>query len=165
MHYIQNHNLIQNKELARISCIIHIETFNSVVLQMHQISQRQIMKKTFALTHPKIKTDRLIEAARADIKKYLKRERSKELPEGVDFWDFDCKFGPTITESKKIHVAEIGLHIDSIEEQALEAFYIEILAKPGHRTKKPTPLPTPESFTSTLYRKQSTSLNNDGASS
>jgi hypothetical protein len=137
MHYIQNHNLIQNKELARISRIIHIETSYSATHAIYLLPQRQIMKKTFDLTHPKIKTDRLIEAARADIKKYLKRERSKELPEGVDFWDFDCKFGPTITESKKIHVAEIGLHIDSIEEQALEAFYIEILAKPGHRTKKP----------------------------
>jgi hypothetical protein len=78
---------------------------------MHQIPQRQIMKKTFQLTHPKIKTARLVEAARADIKKYLKRERGKELPEDVDFWDFDCKFGPTIAEAKKIHVAEIGIYI------------------------------------------------------
>ena len=51
------------------------------------------MKKTFQLTHPKIKPARLIEAVRRDVKKYLKREKRKSLPDGVDYWDFDCKFG------------------------------------------------------------------------
>jgi len=32
------------------------------------------MKKTFNLTHPKIKPARLVEAVRRDVKKYLKRE-------------------------------------------------------------------------------------------
>ena len=95
------------------------------------------MKKTFKISHPKIKVARLIESVRCDVKKYLKRERKKKLPKGVDFWDFDCKFGPTAEESKVIHVAEIGKSIDTAEEQKLESFYVEILAKPGHRTKKP----------------------------
>ncbi len=95
------------------------------------------MRKTFQLTHPKIKYPRLVEAARHDIKKYLKRERNKTLPEGVDFWDFDCRFGNTEAEAKEIHVAEIGTYIDKVQEQQLESFYVEILAKPGHRTKKP----------------------------
>ena len=95
------------------------------------------MRKTFQLTHPKIKYPRLVEAARHDIKKYLKRERNKTLPEGVDFWDFDCRFGNTEAEAKEIHVAEIGTYIDKVQEQQLESFYLEILAKPGHRTKKP----------------------------
>lgn len=95
------------------------------------------MKKTFSLTHPKIKADRLIESARADIKKYLKRERAKELPEDVDFWDFNCKFGPTPSEAKKVHVAEIGNCIDAVKLGGLTSFYVEILAKPGRRTQKP----------------------------
>ncbi|MBT5910990.1 MAG: hypothetical protein HOH25_14445, partial [Opitutae bacterium] len=61
------------------------------------------MKKTFNLVHPKIKLARLVDAVRSDVKKYLKRERRKELPEGVDFWDFDCKFGPTAEQAKVIH--------------------------------------------------------------
>ena len=92
------------------------------------------MKKTFTVTDPKIKTDRLIEAVRHDINKYLKRERKKALPEGVDFWDFDCKCGPTAEEAKVLHVSEISKFIDSAQQQHLESFYIEILAKPGHRT-------------------------------
>ncbi len=95
------------------------------------------MRKTFQLTHPKIKYPRLIEAVRHDIKKYLKRERNKTLPEGVDFWDFACRFGNTEEEAKEIHVAEISKCIDKVQEQHLELFYLEILAKPGHRAKKP----------------------------
>lgn len=95
------------------------------------------MKKTFKLTHPKVKIARLVEAVRCDVRKYVKRERRKELPEGVDFWDFDCKFGPAEEASKVIHLAEIGKYIDAAEKDELESFYIEILAKPGHRTKKP----------------------------
>jgi len=35
-----------------------------------------------------------------------------------------------------IHVADINKAISQAEEQQLEAFYLEILAKPGHRSKK-----------------------------
>jgi len=97
------------------------------------------MKKTFKITDPKIKRDRLIEAVRHEIKKYIKRERNKALPEGVDFWDFDCKFGPAVESAKDIHLAEITKCIDLAQEQQLESFYLEILAKPGRRTKKPLP--------------------------
>ena len=95
------------------------------------------MKKTFTITHPKIKPDRQIEAVRRDINKYLKRERNKKLPEGIDFWDFDCKFGPTPEDAVVIHVGDIGKSIDSAIEHGLESFYVEILAKQGLRTKKP----------------------------
>ena len=40
------------------------------------------MKKTFKLTHPKINIARLVEGVKGDVKKYLKRERKKKLPEG-----------------------------------------------------------------------------------
>jgi hypothetical protein len=94
------------------------------------------MKKTFKLTHPKIKPARVVDAVRRDIKRYIKRERQKELPEDVDFWDFDCKFGPTAEASEVIHVSDIGKFIAEAEEQQLEFFYVEILAKPGHRAEK-----------------------------
>lgn len=94
------------------------------------------MKKTFKLTHPKIKYERLIEGVKSDIRKYLKRERKKKLPEGVDFWDFDCKFGSTPEDSKTIHVADFGKSIDKAQLEKMESFYVEILAKQGHRTKK-----------------------------
>ena len=94
------------------------------------------MKKTFILTHPKIKFARLIETAKHDAKKYIKRERKKKLPENVDYWDFDCKYGHTEQQAKTIHVSEINKCIDDAEKLQLESFYLEILAKAGHRKKK-----------------------------
>ena len=94
------------------------------------------MKKTFVLSHPKLKIARLIEAAKHDVKKYIKRERKKKLPEDVDYWDFDCKYGHTEQKAKTFHISEINKCIDEAEKLQLESFYLEILAKAGHRTKK-----------------------------
>jgi len=93
------------------------------------------MKKTFLLTHPKIKTARLIEAIRRDVKKYLKREKRKSLPDGADYWDFDCKFGPTEDKAEMILVSEISKCITEVEVENLKSFYLEILAKPSLKKK------------------------------
>jgi len=93
------------------------------------------MKKTFQLTHPKIKAARVADAVRRDIKRYIKREQRKELPEGVDFWDFDCKFGPTAEEAEVIQLSDIGKQIAEAEAEQLTSCYIEILVKQGHRTE------------------------------
>ena len=95
------------------------------------------MKKTFKMTHPKIKVPRLVEAIKHEVKKYIKRERGKTLPPNVDFWDFDCRFGDDEASSEVIHLSEINKNISQAEEKQLESFYLEILVKPGHRTKKP----------------------------
>ena len=97
------------------------------------------MRKTFELTHPKTKRPRLVEAVRRDVKKYLKRERNKKLPLGVDYWDFDCKFGHTEEEAREIHVSEISKCIDEVDRESLTSFYLEILAKQGIRNKSGRP--------------------------
>lgn len=97
------------------------------------------MKKTFKLTDEKHKTARIIENIKKEVKKYIKRERSKILPEGYDYWDFDCKFGQNANDSKEIHLTEISKNIDETEKQKLESFYLEILAKPIRRVKKEKP--------------------------
>lgn len=94
------------------------------------------MKKTFQMSHPKIKTPRLVEAIKHEVKKYLQRERRKPLPADVDFWDFDCRFGADEVSAEVIHVADINRAISGAEEQQLASFYLEILAKPGRRSKK-----------------------------
>ena len=94
------------------------------------------MKQTIELTHPKIKYPRQIEAVKNKIRKYIKRERRKELPEKMDFWDFDCTFGDTQAEAQPIHLSEIDAKINSIETRNLTSFYIEIIAKPAQRAKK-----------------------------
>ena len=101
------------------------------------------MKKTFNLTHPKIKYPRMVEATKSEVRKYIKRERRRELPEGVDYWDFDCKFGDTEAEARAIHLKELDGCINEAEKRGLTSFYIEILATPGCRTKKTNPARNP----------------------
>lgn len=91
------------------------------------------MKKTFKLTHEKIKLPRLVEGIKHEVKKYIKRERRRDLPEGADYWDFDCRFGVDAESSKVIHMAEINKSIDWAESEQLETFYLEIMAKPRRR--------------------------------
>jgi hypothetical protein len=92
------------------------------------------MKKTFELTHPKIKLARMVESAKHEVKKYLKRERNKTLPEGADYWDFDCKIGKTEQTADVIHVATISKEIDTILAEDTTSFYLEILVKPAVRS-------------------------------
>ena len=84
---------------------------------------------------PTHKPPRVIEAIKAEINKYIKRERRKPLPEGVDFWDFDCRTGKDAESAVPVHVSEITKPIDTASQENWTAIYIEILAKQGHRTK------------------------------
>jgi len=95
------------------------------------------MKKTFKLTHEKIKLPRLVEAIKHEVKKYIKRERRRDLPEDADYWDFDCRFGVDEASSKVIHMSEINKYIDWAEAEQLETFYLEIMVKPCRRMKAP----------------------------
>jgi hypothetical protein len=93
------------------------------------------MKKTFKLTHEKIKIPRLVDAIKHEVKKYIKRERRRALPESADYWDFDCRFGADEASSKVIHLSEINKSISWAESEQLKSFYLEILAKPCTRNK------------------------------
>ncbi len=93
------------------------------------------MRKSFPLEDPKHKPARVVEAIKAEIRKYLKRERRKPLPEEVDFWDFDCRAGKDADSAEVVHVSEITKPVDKAAEESWESVYIEILAKPGHRSQ------------------------------
>jgi len=95
------------------------------------------MKKTFDLTDPKIKYPRHIEAVKNQIRKYLKRERRKTLPDGFDRWQFECKFGETKDAAEPIQESDLTSQINQAEAKSLTSFYIEILAKPGIKSTKP----------------------------
>jgi len=94
------------------------------------------MKKNFSIIDARIKPARRFEAIKHEVKKYLRRERRKPLPEGADFWDFDCRFGADEASCEVIHPGDINKNISQAEADQLESFYLEILAKPGYRQKK-----------------------------
>ena len=95
------------------------------------------MKKTYSLNIAGKNRNRLLDAAKHDIRKYAKRERAKQLAEGVDFWDFDCKAGASDTTASAVHFVEVMGAIDALVSGGADQFYVEITTKPGHRTARP----------------------------
>ena len=67
--------------------------------EAHALPSR--MKKTFLLAVEGKNRDRIVDAVKHEIRKYVKRERRRELPAGVDFLDFDCRFGLTPESAPK----------------------------------------------------------------
>lgn len=95
------------------------------------------MKKTFQLHVEGKHPDRVLDRIKHEVRKYLKRERARALPEGVDFWDFDCKFGLSEDTAQAVHLANVITCIDSAAKENAPQVYVEILAKHGVRTKRP----------------------------
>ena len=91
------------------------------------------MKKTFQLKPEGKNPDRVLEAIKHEIRKYVKRQRRVPLPAGVDFWDFDCRLGTSDATATSVHFATLTALMDGIAKEGGDAFYIEILAKNGHR--------------------------------
>jgi len=95
------------------------------------------MKKTFELAIEGKNSDRILEAVKHEIRKYLRRERRRALPEGVDFLDFDCRLGQSADGAEVVHLAALISALDAAAQGGATSVYVEILSKPGHRTKRP----------------------------
>lgn len=93
------------------------------------------MRKTFPLTDPRHKPPQVINGIKDDVRKYLKRERGKKLPEGTDYWDFDCKVGQH-GATVVTHVGDLVKAIDDAAAKGWAAVHIEILSKAKSRGRK-----------------------------
>ncbi len=102
------------------------------------------MKKTYVLKVEGKNRDRLLDASKHDIRKYVKRERAKALPEGADFLDFDCKVGATDASAAAVHFAEVMGAVDALVVGGADQFYVELISKPGHRLARPVIAPDSE---------------------
>lgn len=91
------------------------------------------MKKTFPLVSERHQPARLVEQIKGEVKKYLKRERRKKLPEGNDYWDFDCRAGESASESTALHVKELGSAIERAASEGKDSVYLEVIARPVRR--------------------------------
>ena len=96
------------------------------------------MRKTFQLRVEGKNRDRVLEAVKHEIRKYIKRERRRDLPEGADFWGFYCQFGRTKEDAAVAHLSALTGLINSVAAEGGAQFYVEILAKPAKRTPRPS---------------------------
>ena len=97
------------------------------------------MKKTFPLHLPGKEGPKIVEAIKLELTKYVKRERRKTLPQGVDFWHFNCKLGSDSTTADEIPLPDVPKAVETIALAEASEVYVEILAAPGYRVKKPIP--------------------------
>lgn len=96
------------------------------------------MKKTFKLTDEKKAPARQVDSVKHQIKKYIAREKRKNLPKTAGFWDFECNIGPDAENIKKIFVNEIRPTIDKYVGEGKGSFYIELFAKAVKHSPKNT---------------------------
>ncbi len=88
------------------------------------------MKKIFKLTDEKKHEDRVLEAVKNDIRKYVKRERKKKLPDiATMYWDFDCKVGATQEGAEVVEYEALIKALDTVKATGTTECYVEILAK------------------------------------
>lgn len=93
------------------------------------------MKKTFKLNVENKNPDRLLESIKYEIRKYIKREKRKPLPEDVDFWDLKCKFAKNDETPKEIAFIDITNSINEASAEKCDSFYMEIISHKGYRVK------------------------------
>jgi len=102
------------------------------------------MRKTFPLTIEGRHPDRVLDAIKHEIRKYLQRERRRPVPEGAQFWDFDCRFGLSQDSAEPVAESEIKSRLDAAAREGAASVYVEILARPGVRAPRPAAEPDPE---------------------
>jgi len=91
------------------------------------------MKKVFSLRSERHKPARVVEQVKSDVRKYLKRERGKNLAEEYDYLAFECRSGRSAEEATPCHEKELGKNLDLALEDGWEAIYLEIISKPMKR--------------------------------
>lgn len=99
--------------------------------------KRHFVKKTFPLNIEGKQRDRVLDATKHEIRKYMQRQLRVPLPEGVDYWDWDCRCGSSPETAEVTHYAAITKRLDEVAASGSAAFYIELLAKNGVRSAKP----------------------------
>lgn len=97
------------------------------------------MKRTYQLQIEGKNRDRLLDAARHDIRKYQQRELRRPVPEGFDLWEFECRFGADEASSEKTTVGELSALITTFTQDGANSFYVELLARPAKRSERPQP--------------------------
>ncbi len=91
------------------------------------------MKKTFPLHLPDKNPERVLESVKNEVRKYVRREQGKKLPEGFNRRIFACKVGPDAAAAVERPLSEVVPSIDTTAKSGSAQVYVEIVATPVHR--------------------------------
>ena len=93
------------------------------------------MRKTYPLHIEGRHPDRVLDALKHDLRRYLRRERRRALPEGADYWDFDCRFGTSQDTAQPEHPGSLMALIDAVARDGGTQCYVELLARSATRQR------------------------------
>jgi hypothetical protein len=93
------------------------------------------MNKTYNLIEEKRDKDRVVEAIKHEVRRYIKREKNKPLPKDIDFWKLECKISKNSDKLASIEFQNLIKTIDILVSEEAEILNIEILSFEG--IKKP----------------------------
>lgn len=91
------------------------------------------MKKTFPLQREGRHPDRVLDAVKHELRKYLARERQRPLPPQTDFWDFDCRLGADEASAQPVHPAELNRQLDALAQSGATQCHVELVARAARR--------------------------------
>jgi len=97
------------------------------------------VKKVFQLKDEKKHADRVLEAVKHEVRKYIKREKRKKLPQSETmYWDFDCKVGAEESSAQVVEFDALIKAIDTVKESGAAQCYVEIIAKAVEKPPRKT---------------------------
>lgn len=91
------------------------------------------MKKTFSLQAPRKADARVLDAVKHEVRKYVRREHRKPLPEGFDRLEFTCKIGASPESAIVVPLKGVSAALDDVARDGGTVAYVEISAQPTQR--------------------------------
>ena len=88
------------------------------------------MKKNFSLHAPRKADARVLDSIKHDVRKNVKRERKKPLPEGAGEWKFECRVGADQQTAEPVPLKDISSALDRVAAGGVDSVYIEIISVP-----------------------------------
>jgi len=97
------------------------------------------VKKVFQIEQERLKPDRAVDAIKNELRKYVKREKKKNLPnKKTMYWDFECKFGKSAELAEECTFEEIFTKLNSVVADGWKSCYVEVMAKAVNKPLKET---------------------------
>jgi hypothetical protein len=99
------------------------------------------MKKVFSFKAPGKADARVVESVKHEVRKYVKREHNKALPDDFDLWTFTCKVGATSDAAVECPLGDVSAKIDEVANSGGIEVYVEIIAVASkHPSSSETPI-------------------------
>jgi len=95
------------------------------------------MKKLFKLHDEKKAPERIIEAIKHELRKYVKREQGKkEVAQTKPFWKIECRFGKSADEAQLVDFETLIKQLDTTIASGWSECFVEVVVKAEVREEK-----------------------------